>query len=70
MGLFGGTSNQPSKSDELIQKQYEENQREIAEKKKALYTERLDIIKSQGGQSFTPKREAPAKSKNPFNRGK
>jgi hypothetical protein len=50
MGLFGGGSSQPSKSDELIEKQYQQ-------KKKALYTQRLDIIKSQGGQTWTPNRD-------------
>lgn len=60
MGLFGGDQ-QPSKSDELIERQYKENQKEIAQKKKALYDERLDIIKSQGGQSWTPKKDEPKK---------
>lgn len=58
MGLFGGgNAGQPSKNDEIIQKQFNQNQQEIAQKKKALYNERLDIIKSQGGQTWTPKRE-------------
>lgn len=62
MGLFGGGNEEQSKNDELLEKQYNENQREIAQKKKALYDERLDIIKSQGGQSWSPKKEAtPAK---------
>lgn len=58
MGLFGGSStqSQTSASDEIIQKQYYQNQRELAQKRKALYQERLDIIKSQGGQTWTPKR--------------
>jgi hypothetical protein len=54
MGLFGGVSEQQKQNDELIQKQYQENQAEIAEKKKSLYNERLDIIKSQGNQSWHP----------------
>jgi hypothetical protein len=58
MGLFGGggSQQQTSASDEIIQKQYYQNQRELAQKRKALYQERLDIIKSQGGQTWTPKR--------------
>jgi hypothetical protein len=62
MGFFKGGGNsgaqnsQPSESDMLIEKQFQENQKEIEEKKRSLYQERLDIIKSQGGQQWTPKR--------------
>lgn len=63
MGFFGGggnsgsQDNQPSASDQLIEKQFNQNQAEIEQKKKSLYQERLDIIKSQGGQQWTPKRQ-------------
>lgn len=64
MGLFSdGNSGaqEPSETDKLIQKQYAENQAEIERKKKDLYQQRLDIIKGQGGQSWTPNREPPNK---------
>lgn len=63
MGFFGGGGNSGaqdtgrSASDALIEKQFQQNQKEIEEKKKSLYQERLDIIKSQGGQQWTPKRQ-------------
>lgn len=61
MGFFGGGGNsgaqQPSAADTLIEKQFQQNQKEIEEKKRSLYQERLDIIKSQGGQQWTPKRQ-------------
>jgi len=62
MGFFGGggnsgaQDNRPSATDELIDRQFKQNQAEIETKRKALYQERLDIIKSQGGQVWTPKR--------------
>lgn len=59
MGLFGSKdSGDPKRSatDELIDKQFQQNQAEIEQKKKSLYQERLDIIKSQGGQVWKPKR--------------
>jgi len=67
MGLFGGgsSSDQQSASDEIIRKQYYQNQKEIAQKRKALYQERLDIIKSQGGQTWTPNRNSGKGNKAP-----
>jgi len=59
MGFFGGggdTGGQQSKSDELIDQQFKHNQAELEQKRKNLYQERLDIIKGQGGQTWTPKR--------------
>jgi hypothetical protein len=62
MGFFGGNGNSGgqesprSNSDELISQQFKANQAEIEAKKKSLYTERLNIIKSQGGQDWHPKR--------------
>ena len=62
MGFFGGggnsgaQDNRQSATDELIDRQFKQNQAEIESKRKALYQERLDIIKSQGGQVWTPKR--------------
>lgn len=60
MGLFGGGGNsgaqQPSETDLLIEQQFKQNQAEMENKRKSLYQERLDIIKSQGGQVWTPRR--------------
>lgn len=61
MGLFGkgnsgGQESAPSQADELISQQFKQNQAEIEAKKKSLYQERLNIIKSQGGQNWHPKR--------------
>jgi hypothetical protein len=57
MGFFGGGGNsggQDSNSDALITQQFKQNQAEIEAKKKSLYEERLNIIKSQGGQNWHP----------------
>lgn len=58
MGFFGGGGNSgaQSESDKLITETWKQNQAEIEQKKKSLYQERLDIIKSQGGQQWTPRR--------------
>jgi len=55
MGIFGGNSSrnqQQSASDEIIRKQFNQTQQELEQKRKALYSERLDIIKAQGGQTW------------------
>ncbi|HWI50129.1 MAG TPA: hypothetical protein VNU45_18110 [Rummeliibacillus sp.] len=58
MGFFGGgdsgASEAQQRSDELINQQFRQNQAEIEAKKKNLFQERLDIIKSQSGQSWHP----------------
>lgn len=62
MGFFGGGGNSgaqdtaQAQSNALIDQQFKTNQAEIEQKKRDLYTQRLDIIKSQGGQQWTPKR--------------
>ncbi len=59
MGFFGSGGNsggQGSESDALISQQFRQNQAEIEAKKKNLYQERLDIIKSQSGQNWHSKR--------------
>lgn len=55
-GNSGGQDTQRNASDALIDQQFKQNQSEIEQKRKSLYQERLDIIKSQGGQVWTPKR--------------
>lgn len=59
MGLFGGGNSGAqgqSAGDALIEQQFKQNQAEIEQKKKDIYAERLGIIKSQAGQSWTPDR--------------
>lgn len=62
MGFFAGGGNSGAQdaernaSNALIDQQFRQNQAEIETKKKDLYQQRLDIIKSQGTQSWTPKR--------------
>ena len=62
MGFFAGGGNSGAQdaernaSNALIDQQFRQNQAEIETKKKDLYQQRLDIIKSQGNQSWTPKR--------------
>lgn len=59
MGLFGGgnsgsQNSQQSASDALVEQQFAQNQAEIQAKKKNLYQQRLDIIHSQGKESWHP----------------
>lgn len=60
MGFFGGNGNsgaqQTSQADALMAEQFKQNQAELEQKKKSIYEQRLDIIKSQGQQSWHPKR--------------
>jgi hypothetical protein len=62
MGFFGGGGNSGGQespqdnSSELISQQFKQNQAEIEAKKKSLYEERINIIKSQGGQNWHSKR--------------
>jgi hypothetical protein len=59
MGFFRGGGNsgsQRSETDALIDQQFKQNQAEIEQKRKRLYEERLDIIKSQGGQVWHPRK--------------
>lgn len=61
MGFFGSGGNSGAQdtgraqSDALIDQQFKQNQAESEEKRKTLYQERLDIIKSQGNQSWHPR---------------
>ncbi len=55
MGFFGGDdSDAPSRSEQLAEQQIRQNQAELENKRRNLYDARLDIIKSQGGQTWTP----------------
>jgi hypothetical protein len=58
MGFFGGGGNSGAQdtASQQITQQFKQNQADIEAKKKALYEERINIIKSQGGQNWHPKR--------------
>lgn len=62
MGFFGG-DNEPTRGEELAQQQIELNQAELEAKRENLYKTRLDIIKGQGAQSFTPDRSSGVSAK-------
>jgi hypothetical protein len=57
MGLFGG-NDEPSESERLMQEQYDLNRQELELKKANLYKTKLEIIKGQGGEQWTPDRSA------------
>ena len=54
MGFFGGGGGGDSQADNALNEQITENKAELDAKKQSLYQTRLDIIKGQGTQSFTP----------------
>ncbi len=55
MGFLSGGDDQ-SQSEKLEQQQIDMNKQELAEKKQSLYQTRLDIIKGQGAEQWTPNR--------------
>lgn len=59
MGFLGGDNDspEPSRSEELANKQFDINQKEIEEKRRSLFQQRLDIIKGQGTETWTPNRD-------------
>ncbi len=61
MGIFSVDAQAPDGSD-AMQQQIAMNQAELENKRQNLYKQRLDIIKSQGGQSFVPDRNASGNS--------
>jgi hypothetical protein len=63
MGFLGG-DNEPSRGEELADQQLRQNQAELESKKQNLYQTRLDIIKGQGKEVWTPdmNRRAPTKN--------
>lgn len=64
MGFFGGDndndSDGQSQADQIANEQYQANQMELEAKKQSLYQTRLDIIKSQGSEQWTPDRNMRA----------
>jgi hypothetical protein len=57
MGLFGG-DDEPSDSERLMEEQYNLNRQELELKKANLYRTKLEIIKGQGAEQWTPDRSA------------
>ncbi len=72
MGLFGG-DNPNQEANDLANQQIQQNQAEIENKRQSLYKERLDIVKGQGNQSWSPEMGtaslgAPKKTSTPADR--
>ncbi len=44
----------PSEADQLLSEQIHQNQAELEAKRQSLYQTRLDIIKGQGAENWTP----------------
>ena len=61
MGFFGGDETDHSGED-AINRQNALNEQELEAKRQNLFKQRLDIIKSQGAQQFTPDRTAGVSS--------
>ncbi len=59
MGLFGGDDPNQQAND-LTNQQIQQNQAEIENKRQSLYKERLDIVKGQGMQSWSPEMKSTA----------
>jgi hypothetical protein len=51
---MGFLSDDNSDANDLAQEQFAQNQAELERKKRDLYKTRLDIIKGQGAQQWTP----------------
>jgi hypothetical protein len=56
MGIFGGDDSGNSAGNSAIDEQIARNDRELEQKRQSLYTQRIDIIKAQGGQNWTPEK--------------
>lgn len=59
MGFLGGGSDAQKQNEQLENQQIQQNQAELEAKKQNLYQTRLDIIKSQGGESWSPSYGSP-----------
>jgi len=55
MGFFGG-DNDNSRTSDIAEEQFRQNQAQLEQKRQNLYKTRLDIIKGQGGQNWTADR--------------
>ncbi len=58
MGMFGEDSydDTSQQSDDLMQKQIEQDQAESERKRQTLFATRIRAVKSQGGQNWYPDR--------------
>lgn len=66
MGFFDSDEDSSPGSD-AVQQQIAQNQEQLEEKRKSLYSQRLDIIRTQGGQNWTPQKPTVAPTpKMPF----
>lgn len=58
MGFLGGDNDSRNDdANQLADKQFQQNQAELEAKKQDLYQTKLDIAKSQGGQSWVPNKK-------------
>lgn len=63
MGFFGGGgNNNEGGANDTLNQQLSQNAAELESKRMNLYKQRLDIIKSQGVQSWSPDRSASQSS--------
>jgi hypothetical protein len=61
MGFFGGDNDQsPSQGDQLLTEQINQNKAELAAKQQSLFQTRLDIIKGNNAEQWTPGRSKRA----------
>jgi hypothetical protein len=61
MGLFGGgddTSPAQDRANQLLDEQITQSRAELEEKRHSLAEQRMAIVKSQGGEQWTPNRNA------------
>jgi transcription elongation GreA/GreB family factor len=56
MGFFGGANSNPDedRANELLQEQIQQNQQELEQKRQDLIQQRISIVKSEGGENWTP----------------
>ena len=50
------SDDEQSQSNEIMQQEVDQNKAELEAKKQSLFKTQLDIIKGEGGQSFSPDR--------------
>lgn len=55
MGLFGG-DDEPSQAEQMMEQEIRDNKAELEAKRQNLYQEKLDIIKGQGAEQWSPDR--------------
>lgn len=60
MGFLGGDNDPNSGTNDLLDEELKFNKSELEAKKQSLYQTRLDIIKGQGQQVWTPDRTSHA----------